>query len=41
MRPRADGRGALAVRDLGSANGTKLNGARVAIEELAPDDVVQ
>ncbi|MDH3590844.1 MAG: FHA domain-containing protein, partial [Planctomycetota bacterium] len=32
--------GGWRVRDLGSGNGTKLNGARVDREALRPDDVV-
>ncbi len=35
------GSGAWQLRDLGSANGTKLNGVRIALETLAPDDVIQ
>jgi pSer/pThr/pTyr-binding forkhead associated (FHA) protein len=32
--------GRMAVRDLGSSNGTSINGARVATGELSPGDTV-
>ncbi len=35
------GGGRWQLRDLGSANGTRLNGERIALEPLAPDDVIQ
>jgi len=33
--------GGWAVRDLGSGNGTRLNGERIAVRTLSPDDVVK
>jgi uncharacterized protein YkwD len=35
------GTGAWRVRDLGSGNGTSVNGASVAERELSPDDVIE